>query len=211
MPHHPPYDEKELLFRIADGDTAAVKVFFEMYYSRLSFFAGSLIHHPQEAQDFAQEALVSFWQKRADFRGASLQQAEAFLFTVIRNKCYNLIKHRKMRMGKETELLSGAAFEAEAEARFIQEDVFNRVYKEIQQLPVAQAQLLKMIFVEELGTDEIAEKLGITPNNVRNQKARALEKIRALILRKGLLITLLLIFSLFFKILVMPGMLRLFT
>jgi len=69
------------------------------------------------------------------------------------------------------------------------------VYKEIQQLPVAQAQLLKMIFVEELGTDEIAEKLGITPNNVRNQKARALEKIRALILRKGLSIIFLLIFS----------------
>ena len=184
---------------IADGDTAAMKTFFELYYSRLTYFAGSLIQHQPEAQDFAQEALVSFWQRRAVFRHSSFSQAEAFLFTVVRNKCYNLIKHQQMKMGKEAELLSGPAFETEAEARFIEEDVFNQVYKEIRQLPEAQAQLLKMIFVEGLETDEIAARLAITPNNVRNQKARALEKIKALILRKRLLIIFLLLFSIFFK------------
>jgi len=174
-----------------------MKIFFELYYSRLTYFAGSLINHQSEAQDFAQEALVSFWQRRADFRHSTLSQAEAFLFTVVRNKCYNLLKHLKMKTGKEAELLSSPDFEVEAEARFIQEDVFNQVYKEIQQLPEAQAQLLKMIFVEGLETDEIAARLAITPNNVRNQKARALEKIRALILRKRLLIIFLLMFSFF--------------
>jgi len=197
LPEKIPYDEKELLIHIADGDTSAMKILFEIYYPRLSYFGSTLIHDPQEAQDFAQEALVSFWQRREDFRYSSLQQAEAFLFTVVRNKCYNLIKHEKMKAGKGADMLSGPAFEEEAEARFIQEDVFNRVYREIQQLPAAQAQLLKMIFVEGLETDEIAQKLAITPNNVRNQKARALEKIRTLVLRKRLLILFLLVFNFF--------------
>jgi RNA polymerase sigma-70 factor (ECF subfamily) len=194
LPENQPYDEKELLFHIADGELSAMRMFYELYYSRLFYFGSTLIHDIPDAQDFAQEALVSFWQKREDFRHSSLSQAEAFLFTVVRNKSYNLLRHQKMKAGKEADMRSGPAFDEEAEARFIQEDVFDRVYKEIQELPAAQAQLLKMIFVEGLGTDEIAQKLAITPNNVRNQKARALEKIRTLILKKGLLFFFLLFF-----------------
>ena len=51
-----------------------------------------------------------------------------------------------------------------------------------------------MIYLDGLDTNEIAEKLGITPNNVRNQKARALEKVRTSLLKKGLLHLLVLFF-----------------
>jgi RNA polymerase sigma-70 factor (ECF subfamily) len=171
-----------------------MKQFFGVYYSRLSYFGSTLVRTQQAAQDFAQEALVSFWQRREEFRQASLKQAEAFLFAVVRNKSYNFLKHEKMKAGKAGDLLSGPAFEAEAETRFMQEDIFNRIYKEIQQLPPAQAQLLSMIYVEGMETDEIAKRLAITPNNVRNQKARALEKVRELLSKKGLLNLFLLFF-----------------
>lgn len=164
-----------------------MKTFFGLYYTRLSWFASLLITDQQAAQDFGQEALVSLWQRRETFRHSTLQQAESFLFTVVRNKCYNHYKHEKVKAGRENDLLSGPQFDTETEARLIQEDLFNRVYKEIEQLPPAQARLMKMIFVDGLETEEIAKKLAITPNNVRNQKARALEKIRALLLRKRLL------------------------
>ena len=71
--------------------------------------------------------------------------------------------------------------------RLIQEDIFNRIFREIDQLPEAQVKLLKMIYVEGLETHEIAARLGITSNNVRIQKARTLEKLRTIMLRKGLL------------------------
>lgn len=164
-----------------------MKIFFGLYYTRLAYFGSMLITDQQAAQDFGQEALVSLWQRRESFRDATLPQAEAFLFTIVRNKCYNHHKHEKVKAGKESQLLSAPQFDTEAETQFIREDLFNRIYKEIEQLPAAQAQLLKMIFVEGLETDEIAKKLAITPNNVRNQKARALEKIRALLLKKKLL------------------------
>ncbi len=71
------------------------------------------------------------------------------------------------------------------EAQIVQEDIFNRIYQEILELPVSDIKLLKLIFIEGLDSNEIAERLNITPNNVRNQKARALKKLRTLLLRKG--------------------------
>ncbi|MEC5142955.1 sigma-70 family RNA polymerase sigma factor [Chitinophaga sp. 212800010-3] len=187
-----------MLFQIADGNPAAMKAFFDTYYPRLYYFAYKLLQEETEAQDFAQEALVAFWQRRQDFRHAELRQAEAFLFTTVRNKCINLTRHRKMKTSKHAAILiETPVAEETVEARLIQEDVFNRIYQEVEQLPAAQAAIIRMIFVEGLETNEIAERLATTPNNVRNQKARALEKVRTLILKKGLLITWLLAVKIF--------------
>jgi RNA polymerase sigma factor (sigma-70 family) len=166
-----------------------------LFYPRLYYFGFKLIGEEAEAQDQAQEALTALWQRRQNFREASLKEAEAFLFTVVRNRSYNYSKHRKMKTGKREEISAGLDLSEDViEARLIQEDVFNRVFREISQLPPSQVHLLKMIYLDGLDTNEIAEKLEITPNNVRNQKARALEKVRNSLLKKGLLHLLILFF-----------------
>ena len=183
-----PNNENDLLYLIADGDESAMRSLFGLYYPRLYYFGCKLIGDKTEAQDQAQEALTALWQRRESFRTATVKEAEAFLFTVVRNRSYNYNKHQKMKAGKEHEI-SGALDLSEdlIEARLILEDVFNRIFKEIAQLPPAQVQLLKMIYVEGLETSEIAERLGATPNTIRNQKARALEKVKTILLKKGLL------------------------
>ena len=165
-----------------------MKSLFELYYPRLYYFGYKLIREETEAQDQAQEALAALWQKRESFRAATIKEAEAFLFTVVRNRCFNYSKHQKMKAGKQHEI-SGVMELSEdlIEARLILEDVFNRIFKEIAQLPPSQVRLLKMIYVEGLETNEIAQQLGTTPNNIRNQKARALEKVKTILLKKGLL------------------------
>lgn len=188
MSDQPSYHESELLPLIADGNEDAMRALFERFYPRLYYFGYKLIKEETEAQDQAQEALTALWQRRDSFRQASLKEAEAFLFTVVRNRSYNYSKHRRMKAARREEITAGQDLSEDyIEARIVQEDVFNRIFREISQLPPAQVTLLKMIYLEGLDTNEIAERLGITPNNVRNQKARALEKVRTLLLKKGLL------------------------
>ena len=164
-----------------------MRVLFRSFYPRLCFLAEELTNNEAQAQDMAQESLSSFWQKREGFKDASLKEVSAFLFTVVRNRSFNYLKHLKVREAKHKLLADRLdEFDAEAEARFIKEDLYNRIYREIQQLPDAQRRLLSMIFVEGLETHEIAAALGTTPNNVRNQKARALEKLRSVLLKKHL-------------------------
>lgn len=160
---------------------------FRSFYPRLSFLAAELLGNHNQAEDMAQEALSVFWEKRASFAGSSMKEVSAYLFTIVRNRCFNVLKHDKVKdvhHQKLTQDLSG--YDDLVEAKIIKEDLYYKIYLEIQALPDNQRQLLKMIFVEGLETDEIAGKLGITPNNVRNQKARALDKLKTLLLKKRL-------------------------
>lgn len=190
MNHNNLYEDpvdQSLLERLAKGDHAAMRVLFRSFYSRLSFLATELLGNNNQAEDMAQEALSVFWEKRASFAHSSMNEVSAYLFTTVRNRCFNALKHARVKdvhHQKITQRLS--EYDSLAEAKIIKEDLYYKIYLEIQALPDNQRQLLKMIFVEGLETDEIAGKLGITPNNVRNQKARALEKLRTLLLKKRL-------------------------
>ena len=172
-----------------------MKQFFDGYYSRLYYFAITLINDDVEAEDTAQEAILSFWQRKEQFMDQDIKQAEAFLFTVARNRCYNYIRDKKRHAKKLTHLGERLQFIDETlELTIIEEDIFNRIFEEIQQLSAPQVSLLKMIFIENLETAEIAAKLDITPNNVRIQKARAMEKLRVALLKKRLLTEILIFF-----------------
>lgn len=164
-----------------------MKIIFQSFYSRLCFLAIGMTGDQEEARDMAQDSLSIFWQQRQRFKDASLKEVSAFLFTIVRNRCFNYLRHRKVIDSKHQFLLdTTAGFEEVVESQLVKEDLYYRIYQEILQLPDAQQQLLKMIFVEDLSIDEIARRLGKTPNNVRNQKARALEKLRSILLKKRL-------------------------
>ncbi len=175
-----------LLF--SNGEEPAMRQLFKLYYPRLYYFAFQITAHETEAQDIAQEALLLLWQNRLQFAGQTLQNIEAYLFTIARNRCYNHIRNSSSRQ-KKLDNLSGTWDLADnrLETAIIQEDIFNRIYNEIIQLPPNQARLLQLVFVEQLSTNEIAQKLQTTPNNIRNQKARAIEKLKTVLLKKGLL------------------------
>jgi RNA polymerase sigma factor (sigma-70 family) len=181
------YDEGELLLHITNGDEGAMEIVFAKYFSRLCYFAHKLTGgNKEEAEDIAQEALLNFWINVRD-KGVIPQSTEAYLFQMVRNRCFNFNKRKKMKAGKENDLLQQAPLtENEVEQVLIQEDIFNKIYQQLIELPPRQAEIIKLIFLEELDTHEIAKRLQLTPNNIRNHKARAIETIRTLVLKKGL-------------------------
>jgi len=166
-----------------------MEIVFEQYFSRLCFFARKLTGgNKEEAEDIAQEALLNFWINVRD-KGVTPLSVEAYLFQMVRNRCYNFNKREKMKAGKESDLLQQAPLtENEVERALMQEDIFNKIYQQLQTLPPRQAEIIKLIFLEELDTHEIAKRLQLTPNNIRNHKARAIEAIRSSVMKTGLLV-----------------------
>ena len=160
-----------------------MKIFFQTFYPRLRYYCYDILKDHAQAQDISQEAIATFWHQRSGFKQSSIKEAGAFLFTVARNKCYDHLKHLKVISRKEIPIAdSTPIIDNMLEIKIIKEDLLSRIYREMHRLlPSSQAQLLTMIFAEGLSTQEIAEKLGTTPNNIRNQKARALERLRTIL------------------------------
>jgi len=73
--------------------------------------------------------------------------------------------------------------------------VLQEIYREIEELPGKCGQIFKMIFLENLPTDQIAERMGINVQTFRTQKARAISMIRTSLLKRGRLIALLFFYA----------------
>ena len=171
---------------------------FETFYWRLYYFAKKLTDDTTESEDIAQEALLSFWINIKD-KGTRPDNITSYLFGIVRNRCYTFNQRSQMKVDKANAIIEQFQIsEALIEEQLIREDIFNRVYQEFGFLPAQQAEVMRLIFIEGLETNEIAQRLNMTPNNIRNHKARGIEKIRSLILQKGLFILILLLILLIF-------------
>jgi RNA polymerase sigma factor (sigma-70 family) len=72
-------------------------------------------------------------------------------------------------------------------SRMIEEELYREIIAEISQLPKKYETILRLKFLHNLDVPEIAAKLGLSEATVRKQKQRALEQLRALVLKKRLL------------------------
>ena len=196
----PDYDL--LVNRMSTGDEAAMRTIFHVYYPKLCFFAESLIDNKEESRDIAQEALMQLWNQRARFSDQKIENLAAYLFVVVRRDCFDYLKHQQIKFAKQKDISAGIqTFEESADATMVYLETLTIVYQEIKNLPPNLAEIVSLSFIEGLTTEEIAERLQITANNVRVQKSRALEKLKIAVLKRNLLTpsTFFIFFSKFFS------------
>ena len=126
-------------------------------------------------EDTVQEAFISLWEKRKHFD--HLNALKAFLYTSVRNKCLNHLKHQAVLQKHETALI----YELESEQFFtnhiIEEETFNQLFAEIRNLPQA-AQEIMLLALNGLKNQEIADELNLSVNTVKTQKKIAYSKLK---------------------------------
>jgi RNA polymerase sigma-70 factor (ECF subfamily) len=189
LPTHQPYDEQELLSRIAADDEKAMHALFQAWFPKLCFYAESLIANREEAKDIAQEALLQLWHHRKRWAGQQKEKLAAYLFTVVRHDCYDYQKHRQVKRKKQQEIIATVqVIEEGVDVLLVHMEVLQKIYREIDNLPPHFAEIVKLSFIDGLTTQEIAEKLKLTPNHVRVQRSRALEKLRITLLKQHMLV-----------------------
>jgi RNA polymerase sigma-70 factor (ECF subfamily) len=180
----------EIYGLIAQGDEEAMTAVFRQYYPRLLNFAQSLIHNEQESEDLAMKAMSTLWEHATNQSGA-IDNIQSWLFTIVRHGCYDYLKHEKIKSTKQKDII-GEETENAIEAKLIQEDIIEKIYQEIMNLPDRCKEIAELTYINGLSTSEIAQQLNITESTVRSQKARAKELLKTALIRNNL--TALLIF-----------------
>ncbi len=122
-----------------------------------------------------QEVFISFWEKRKDFD--HVQTVKSFLYTAVRNRCLNHIKHEQVKKKHESNLIYELESESEFRGQLIQEEVFNQLFQEIKNLPGSSAKIMLLV-LNGLKNQEIADELNISINTVKTQKKIAYSKIK---------------------------------
>ncbi len=165
--------------------THAINYLFKRHYKPLCYFAWQLTGNKGEAEDIAGDVFLKLWRKHNDFE--TLRNIKAFLYIATRNACFDYLKHMQRKNASHEELLYLAETSEDIiQSHIIKSEILRNILFEVETLPPVRKQIFKLIYLENLTTSEIAQKLNITTDTVRVQKARALNLLRTQLLKKGL-------------------------
>lgn len=157
-----------------------LKSYFINYSPRLINYAVRFVASRETAQDLVQDCFISLWEKMEQF---DFIKVKALLFTMVRNKCLNYIKHREVvnqqtfRYLHETrgeERIYHYDFDIEPEALPLYEELEKEVQYVVDSLPERCREVFIMSRFNGLKNREIADKMGITLTAVEKHIRKAL-------------------------------------
>lgn len=165
---HDMVKEQIWLEKLSLGDEKAYKLLFEGYYASLVTFACKFMIDKVMAEDMVQDSIYEFWKKRKKFE--SLLALKAYLYTSVRNQCFNYLEHDKVKM----KYLAEVGKQEEHEfflSQIIEEEVYLGLKKAIDSLPRKIRTIYNLLLAGHSNL-EIAEIMGLTEEAVKAYRKR---------------------------------------
>lgn len=175
-----------------NGDHQAFQKVFHQFYRPLVFFAEKLIRNRSEAEDIVVVTMSKLWGIHRNFD--TILNVQAFLYITVRNQCLNYLKKQQTDSRNATlfeHLLSSN--EDFVLSQMVHQEILEEIKTAIDTLSAQRKQVLLLIFYENMSQQEIAEKMNLSLNTVRNTKAQALEQLRKVLFKKRMLVFLVLL------------------
>ena len=162
---------QDIIERLNNGNEDALKELFFRYSPRLKGYAFIYIDDVRVVEDIVQECFVILWERRKTLHDISVK---AFLFTMVRNKCFNWLRHRKVEHGVHYDIARRWAenlyatdlrdSETETEVHFRQlEDEVNTV---LLSLPERQREIFRLSRFYGMPTKDVAKRLNLSASSV---------------------------------------------
>ena len=149
---------------------------FKRFRNYLVVFALRRVRQLDEAEDIVQEVFVKLWESNVSF--ANEQALSAYLYKAVTNNALKYLRdmnaeQEKLREWQETE----QNMTEDDFSSVVREEVLRKLRELIDLLPEDRRKIILM-GMEGMKGEEIAEKLGISINTVKQQKYRAYKFIK---------------------------------
>jgi RNA polymerase sigma-70 factor, ECF subfamily len=172
--------ENIIIQKVKAGDFKAFRQLYHFYFQRLFLFAQKFINSDQ-AKDVVQDCFYNFWvnREKIDIKTS----VSAYLFTVIKNSCYKLLKEEQRKT--ESEQNFGLKLKQEELQYFINSeksifefDVKDRIGNVMKNLPGKCAAVFSESRFNGLSNKEIAVKFNISEKAIEKHISKALKLFR---------------------------------
>ncbi len=178
--------ETELIDGLRSGESKAYRTLFDNYYHLLFRIACQYVRDDTVADTIVGDVLSHIWETRTSLHITSSLQA--YLVCCVRN--YALNYQKKIFADREISLddyeeypeaiLQGLFLSDEYPlGHLLEKELSEQILREIDKLPRETRQVFICSRIEELGYDEIADKVGISVNTVKYHIKQALATLRS--------------------------------
>lgn len=159
---------------------------YSLYFTKMIRFSQAYVIAEEDAENIVQDTFLYLWEHPDVF--STIDNMDAFLFTLVKNRCLNYIKHslyvnerkQPLQAAEEQELQMNLYSLQQFDESFLTlEEVENLIHDVINKLPERCREIFILSRIEGLKYKEIADRLSISVNTVENQMSIALRKLKA--------------------------------
>ena len=178
--------EAELIALLKQGSEEAFRSLYEMYARRLYAFCMEYTYSREDTEEIVQDAFVWLWRNRSSIRQE----------TTIKNILFLRVRHfliNAWRAKQNTPLFEDYVdyinlIPAESRDPLEYEDFKDKVVSIIDQLPKTQSEVVRMSRLQGFKNKEIAEKLRLSEQTVKNALSLGLKYLKEKLGTFGMLV-----------------------
>jgi len=175
-----PIEAARLLSAIAaEGDRDAFAALFRHFGPRLKSYMVRLGLPAAQADELAQEAMLTVWRRAAQFDPATTGAA-AWIFTIARNLRVDLARRDRVQASLDLPEFDGPPPPG-ADAALDAAERMRRVRDALALLPAEQAQVVQLSFFDDRPHGEIEQALGIPLGTVKSRLRLAMARLKAIL------------------------------
>lgn len=175
-------DEYLIQQEFIKSPTKGFELLFRKYYQNLCNQAIRFVYAKQVAEDIVSEVFAQFWQKSI-FNDIKTSY-RSYLYTAVRNRAYNYIKHELNKTAREPNSLESIPISNTKSSLLKPDEILQlqelttKIDRVIQKLPKQSRKAFQLHRLEGKKYSEIAKELDITVSAVERLISRALSKLK---------------------------------
>nr|WP_315246722.1 RNA polymerase sigma-70 factor [uncultured Flavobacterium sp.] len=174
-------NESKLLYELSKGSESAFTSLYNRYKNVVYSCALKITKSRTLSEEVVQDVFLKIWFKKESLN--DIAHFESYIFVTARNHIFNMLKQiAKERTLKSKMNYTDLSFDT-ADAPLEDEQFTSLLNEVIDQLPLQQQKVYRMIKEQDLSYQEIGEFLNISPLTVKKHMAQALKFIRLKITR----------------------------
>ncbi|MBC8984813.1 RNA polymerase sigma-70 factor [Pedobacter sp. N36a] len=166
-----------LLALLREDNNDAFNEIYSRYWDVVYAIACKKLNNREEAKDVVHDLFMVIWVKRHTLKITTT--FIGFIYTILKNKLTDLHRRQSLRIKHDVEYLNlteetdNSLFE-----QYTTKEMAGQLSLEIQNMPTGMRKVFQMSREEELSVNEIAGKLSISSQTVKNQITSALKRLR---------------------------------
>ncbi len=171
------HDERELVKRLANGDTEAFQEFFYRYTDRIYAHALHFTKSSELAKDLVQDIFTKIWVDREKLAG--VEKLEGYLFIVSRNFIKNELRRKVFTVANHDYLEAFFQYdELSISGKLELKELEGHIEQAVNQMPPQLQTAFRLSRQQGLSHEEIAERMKISKFTSKTYIVRALDILR---------------------------------
>lgn len=172
-----PFNEKELVHRMKEGDEKAFGLLYDHYRAGVNAFVLQWVHSAAIAEDITQEVFIKIWESRE--RMVEIKSFKNYLFIVTRNHTLNALKKASRSKAAFSEI-----FRHYRQAQNMTEDEMQSkeyllfIRSRLEMLPPRSREVFQLCRENTRSYEEVARELGISRNAVKNRMVYSMKILK---------------------------------